>query len=78
MITIEQIHIRLKDAIKQSGLTQAAIAKQLGIGQQTVSEYIRGKSMPALDTLANLCKIIDVSPAYILYFEEDESGTKKY
>jgi len=78
MITIEQIQIRLKDAIKQSGLTQTAIAQQLGIRQQTVSHYVKGDIMPALDTLANLCKIIDVSPAYILYFEEDESGTKKY
>jgi len=35
-------------------------------------------AMPALDTLANLCKVIDISPAYILYFEEDESGTMHY
>ncbi len=78
MITLEQIKNRLSETIKNSGITQTAIAKQLGIRQQTVSHYVKGDIMPALDTLANLCKVIDVSPAYILYFEEDESGTKKY
>lgn len=66
MVSIEQIKERLQEAIKGSGKSQTAIAKLLGIGQQTISEYLRGKSMPALDTFANLCAVLDVDPAYIL------------
>ncbi len=66
MVSIEQIRERLQEAIKGSGKSQTAIAKLLGIGQQTISEYLRGKSMPALDTFANLCAVLDVDPAYIL------------
>ncbi len=77
MITLERIQKRLAESIKQSGFTQTELARRLGIKQQTISEYLHGKSMPALDTLANLCKFIDVSPAYILFFE-DESGSKTY
>ena len=66
MITIEQIHIRLAEAIKQSGLSQTAIAKKLGVSQQTISHYIKGNKLPALDTLANLCKLLDVDTNYIL------------
>lgn len=66
MVTLEQIQLRLAEAIRQSGLTQTALAKQIRIGQQTVSEYLHGKSMPALDTFANLCAVLDVDPAYIL------------
>jgi len=78
MITIEDIRKRLVAAIDESGITQKEIAKRLGLNQSSIAQYKMGRSMPALDTLANLCKVIDVSPAYILYFEEDESGTKKY
>ena len=66
MITLEQIRANIIAAIKESKLTQTQLAKLLGIGQQTISEYIRGKSMPALDTLANLCRILDLDANEIL------------
>ncbi len=70
MITLNQIRAKLQEAIKQSGLSQTEIAKKIGIGQQTVSEYLHGKSMPALDTFANLCAVLDVDPAELLCIAE--------
>ncbi len=70
MITIEQIRERLIEAIKQSGKSQTTLAKAIGIGQQTISEYLHGKSLPALDTLANLCNLIGVPPNEILCYQE--------
>ena len=69
MITIELIQKRLAETINQSGITQTAIAKSIGISQQTVSHYIKGDKMPALDTLANLCKLLDADANYILCLE---------
>ncbi len=66
MITLENIQIRIAEAIKQSGMTQSEIARQLGIKHQQISCYIKGQKMPALDTFANLCKILDVDANYIL------------
>lgn len=66
MITLEQIQTRLTEVIKQSGMTQTALAKTLNVSQQTISHYIKGDKMPALDTLANLCKLLDVDTNYIL------------
>ncbi len=66
MTTLQQIRERLIETIKQSGQTQTALAKQIGVGQQTVSDYLHGKAMPALDTFANLCAVLDADPAYIL------------
>lgn len=66
MITIAQIQKRIIEAIQQSGMTQAALAKQIGVCQQAVSQYIKGDKMPALDTLANLCKVLDLDANYIL------------
>lgn len=70
MITIEMVRKRLQESIKQSGFSQTELAKKLGVSQPTIAYYLRGDKLPALDTLANLCKIIDVSPAYILCFED--------
>ena len=50
MITIQLIQKRLAETIRQS----------------QISCYVHGKKMPALDTLANLCKILDVDTNYIL------------
>ena len=69
MITLDKIRIRLQESIKQSGYSQTELAKLLGVSQPSIAYYLSGDKMPALDTLANLCKILDVSPAYILCFE---------
>ena len=66
MYTLEQISKNLIEAIKHSGMTQTDIAKKLHVSHQTVNDYVRGKSMPALDTFANLCAILDVEADYIL------------
>ena len=66
MITLNEIQKRLAFEIKNSGLTQTALAKLLGIKQPTIGQYIAGRAMPALDTFANLCVILDVDPADIL------------
>lgn len=66
MITLEQIRKKLIEAIKQSGMNQSELARRLGISPATVSHYIIGDKMPALDTLANLCAIIDVDANDIL------------
>ncbi len=66
MIKSEQIGERIAEAIRQSGLTQTAIAKELNISQSTIAHYIKGDILPALDTFANLCKLLDVDTNYIL------------
>ncbi len=66
MITIAQISQRLISEIKSSGMSQHELATKLGISQPTVSQYLSGKVMPSLETFANLCKILDVDPSYIL------------
>ena len=76
MVILSQIQEKLAQAIKQSGITQTALAKKLGISQQTVSHYIKGDKMPALDTFANLCIVLDIDPADILC-TNDGGATEK-
>lgn len=62
MITSQQIQQRLIEVIRESGMTQTELARKLGIKQPTINQYLSGRAMPALDTLANLCKILNVTP----------------
>lgn len=70
MVTLDKIQQKLVSAIKNSGMTQTAIAKKLGIKQQTIACYIACKAMPALDTLANLCELLDEDANDILCIRE--------
>ena len=66
MITLKNIQQNIASAIKQSNLTQTELGKKLGVSQQTISHYIKGDKLPALDTFANLCLLLDVNPQDIL------------
>lgn len=65
-LNLQNIQKRLRTAIKESGIQQKEIAKQIGVSAQTVSKYMKADIFPALDTLAKLCVVIDVSADYIL------------
>ncbi len=60
------IQARLRESIKNSGISQKIIATEIGVSPQTVSKYMKQDIFPALDTLAKLCKLLDVSADYIL------------
>ncbi len=66
MITIEIIRQRIVEAITQSGISQTELARRLNVKQPTISQYLSGKVLPALDTFANLCRVLDIDPAYVL------------
>lgn len=66
MITVQDISKRVAEAIKQSGIKQTELAEKLGIRQQQISSYVNGKTLPAIDTLANLCDVLDLDANEIL------------
>lgn len=66
MVTIDLIRKRLSEAIQQTKFSQCELSKNLGVNQAQISRYLHEKDLPALDTFANLCILLDVDPAYIL------------
>lgn len=66
MIILDEIRIKLSETISQSGMKQIEIAKELGVSQQTVSHYLKGDKMPALDMFVNLCRVLDLDENEIL------------
>ncbi len=70
MITINEIKDKLADALKHSGITQTELARKLNIKQSNISHYIKGDKMPALDTFANLCAVLDLDANEILCIKQ--------
>ncbi len=66
MITLPEIQLRLRESLKNSGMKGKDIAKAVGVAPAQISKYMRNNIFPSLDTLANLCKVLDVSADYIL------------
>lgn len=66
MISIETIQQRLADEISNSELTQTQIAKLVGVNQAQISRYLSHKKLPSVETLANLCKVLNIDANYIL------------
>ena len=63
---LNSIQERLRESIKQSNYSQKEIAKAVNVSPQTISKYMKNNIFPALDTLAKLCKFLEVSSDYIL------------
>ena len=58
-------HLRLK-----AGLTQAQLARKLGISASTVGMYEQGRREPDNFTLAKIFRTLDASGDYILNLDE--------
>ena len=78
MITQEQIREKIAQEIKYCGLSQTELAQRIGIKQQTISEYIKGKSMPSIETFANLCYMLDLDANEILCLNEKTKNAVIY
>ena len=74
MIELDKIRQKINEAIKQSGMTQTALAKKIGVCHQAIGQYLYQNAMPALDTFANLCAVLDLDANEILCVDTYESA----
>ena len=70
MIKLNSIQQKISEAVNRSGLKQAELAERIGVKQQQISCYLHGTKKPALDTLANLCAVLDIDANEILCVSE--------
>ncbi|MBR2397310.1 MAG: helix-turn-helix transcriptional regulator [Clostridia bacterium] len=71
MIILNQIKENLIKELKQMNMTQKELSKKLNIAQPVISQYINSNKMPALDTFANLCVILDLDANEVLGITEE-------
>lgn len=70
MIQLDSIREKILEAIKQSGMTQTELAKKIGVCHQAIGQYLYQNKLPALDTFANLCAVLDLDANEILCIDK--------
>lgn len=62
----------IEELIKERGLKKKYISKQLGITQDTLTNWMNGRSMPKLDQAVKLAEILNCKLEDI--FKEEKEG----
>ena len=57
---------RLKSALKGLGLKGVDVAKDLGVAENTVSQWFQGKREPKLEVLKFLYQKYGINPLYVI------------
>ena len=66
---------KIKELRKSRGLSQSALAKEIGVSQQVFVWWENGKHEPKASYIAELANFFDVTSDYLLGLE-NEDGTK--
>ncbi len=66
MITLDLIRSKIVSAITRSKLSYVEIARKINVRPTQITSYIKGRKLPALDTLAKLCAVLEVDANTIL------------
>ena len=59
---------RLKDRAREMGLSDAAVARLVGLNQRRYSAYVNETRAPDFRTLAAICRVLRTSPDAVLGF----------
>lgn len=63
----EELHKVLRGRLQSAGLKQADIVYYTGFTQTYVSQIMTGAKFPPLDTLCDICDVLDVPVHQVLY-----------
>ena len=53
-------------SLKEKGMTQKQLAREIGVSPSRVNDYISGRSEPTLKNAGLLCRVLDISPTVML------------
>lgn len=65
---------RLKFAMAKENLNQMELAKKSNIRQSSISDWLNGKYIPKQDKVDILAQTLNVSPAYLMGWEDKEEN----
>jgi transcriptional regulator with XRE-family HTH domain len=63
---LNQLPNRIRTLRRAQGLTQAQLARRVGVAQPYINEIERGKKRPSVDVLERLCDSLGGSADYLL------------
>ena len=77
---MREVGEKLQARARELGLTDAEVARRLGLAQGRYSNYVNGNREPDLATLTRICRELAITPDQLLGFRVDAdsgvSGTR--
>lgn len=67
------MELRLKDLMKEKGMTSVRIAELVGMHKTNVSNIINGKQMPSVETLERFANALGVRFTELFVLEEEST-----
>ena len=61
---------RVKQALKEAGITQKQMAVQLNVQTSTLCEWLNDHNEPPMQTIVDIAVFLDVSTDYLLGIKE--------
>lgn len=71
------IKIRLKEIMKEQGVTAVALADKIGVSRVTIGNLANGITAPSLETISNIAEALNV-PMWQMFASQSEiKGNKE-
>ncbi|MFM1755916.1 MAG: hypothetical protein RL621_840 [Bacteroidota bacterium] len=64
--------LRLKEILKQKGITQVFLAREMDLSTVTINHWVSGKAIPSVESLIRLAEILEVSLDELVLIEKDK------
>ena len=65
MIDLQTVN-RIKEVLKEKGLTQTWLAAELGKSYNMVNSYVQNRSQPSIELLYDIAELLNVDPRSLL------------
>ena len=62
VLTSQEFGQRLYSFLMQKKMSQSDLSRASGMGRDSISQYVRGRSVPSPKNLQKLCDALDVEP----------------
>ena len=72
----EILPTRIRELVSENNITQNALAKEIGVTRQAISQYCDGSSVPNADKLLKLAQFFNVSADYLLGVTDAKTNDK--
>ena len=55
---------RLETLLKKRNMSQTELAKRIDVQRANIGKYLKGETIPKLDTFFTICEVLEVMPKY--------------
>ncbi len=63
---MSKVLLRIREVLKQKQMTQQELADQLGVSKVTVSYWCNNQTVPSLETLSQIARLLKVKIANLI------------